>query len=100
MKNFLLAFLIFLAMMLSALMGAYIGGSLVSSQLKKAEPPKVEVSHLTTPEASNNTIMLSSSEISTTITDVVEMVEPAVVTVVGTVPGRQTFSVGGFDFTI
>jgi len=91
MKRLILVFLFLLAMAFSALIGAYIGGSLVSEKIKQIEQPRVEVTRLTTPAAGSNTIMLSTSEISTTITEVVELVEPAVVTVVGKVPGRQTF---------
>jgi 2-alkenal reductase len=78
----------------SGLVGAYIGGSMVTANLN-AQPteqmiptPTVDTSE--TPIV-NTSISINSSEIDTVITRVVEEIEPAVVTVVGTIPGTQTF---------
>lgn len=78
----------------SGLVGAYIGGSMVTANLN-AQPteqmiptPIVDTSE--TPIV-NTSISINSSEIDTVITRVVEEIEPAVVTVVGTIPGTQTF---------
>ena len=78
----------------SGLVGAYIGGSIVTANLN-AQPteqmiptPTVDTSE--TPIV-NTSISINSSEIDTVITRVVEEIEPAVVTVVGTIPGTQTF---------
>ena len=74
----------------SAVLGAYVGASFVSSQ--EIPQPSVEVvESQSTMEATVNQISVSSSEISTTITQVVEQVEPAVVTVVGETQGQVSF---------
>lgn len=78
---------------LSGFLGAYIGGSMVSATLKAdatematatATPQSEEV------QVVSKNITVTTSEIDTIITQVVEQIEPAVVTVVGTVPGTQS----------
>jgi 2-alkenal reductase len=55
-----------------------------ASSSAPALPPDIPVSH-------NQTLTLSSTDIETAITDAVDKVGPAVVTVVGVVPGQMTF---------
>jgi serine protease Do len=78
---------------LSGFLGAYIGGSMVSATLKAgatematatATPQSEEV------QVVSKNITVTTSEIDTIITQVVEQIEPAVVTVVGTIPGTQS----------
>ena len=86
-------FLMMLALVLfSALAGAYLGAQYAISRLTPVlvSEPALAASE-TVSEMLPNQIVVSSSEISTIITEVVEMVEPAVVTVVGSIPGQRTF---------
>jgi 2-alkenal reductase len=86
-------FLMMLALVLfSALAGAYLGAQYAISRLSPVlvSEPALAASE-TGSEKLPNQIVVSSSEISTIITEVVEMVEPAVVTVVGSIPGQRTF---------
>ena len=83
-----------LVAVISGFVGAYIGGSMVTKDfqavLTQAAAP-VQVTPEGTPQVVNTSITINSSEIDTVITDVVQTIEPAVVTVVGTIPGTQTF---------
>lgn len=79
---------------LSGLVGAYIGGSMVTADLQTIpteEPIATQTAELVESQVVNTSITVSSSEIDTIITQVVEDIEPAVVTVVGTVAGTQTY---------
>ena len=74
----------------SATAGAVVGGRLVWMMTKPGTTgivPTYETS-TTVPAAS---LQISNTEIETTITQAVEKVGPAVVTVVGTIPGQTTF---------
>src|SRR5574340_599738 len=74
----------------SALGGAALGGIVVYRSLR-SQPAS---SQLAIPAASAGpaqTLTLNMTEVETTITQAVKTVGPAVVTVVGTVPGQQTF---------
>ncbi len=87
-------FLLIVVSVVSGFLGAYIGGNMVAANLAAdAEEQVIPTPTLNTGEVQvvNQTITISSSEIDTVITDVVEQIEPAVVTVVGTIPGQQTF---------
>ncbi len=79
---------------ISAGAGALIGGYVVYNRVStsNAASPVVETAAI---QAAPNQINVSSSEISTTITQVVEKVEPAVVKVVSEIPGQANF----FGFT-
>ena len=83
-----------LVAVISGFVGAYIGGSMVAKDvqtvLTQAAVPEEAVPEVT-PQVVNTSITIASSEIDTVITDVVQNIEPAVVTVVGTIPGSQTF---------
>ncbi|HAF62126.1 MAG TPA: 2-alkenal reductase [Anaerolineaceae bacterium] len=86
--------LLILVAMVSGFLGAYIGGSMVTTNfqavLTQAAVP-TEALLAVTPQVVNTSITINSSEIDTVITQVVQAIEPAVVTVVGTIPGTQTF---------
>jgi 2-alkenal reductase len=81
--------------LISAIFGGYMGASLVTSRLIEETSRPVEIIQTSPTPSLTNQIIVSLSEINTTITDVVEQVEPAVVTVVGEIPGERTF----FGFT-
>lgn len=74
---------------LSALTGAVAGGVAVYSALKGRPQAAQVVQNLDTPAPS--VIQLSNTQVETTITQAVEKIGPAVVTVVGIMPGQQTF---------
>lgn len=73
----------------SAMAGAVVGGRIVWTMTKSdSNTPLTAYTSVTTVPAS---LQFSNTEIETTITQAVERVGPAVVTVVGTVPGQMTF---------
>lgn len=76
---------------LSGLAGAYIGATIASSRIRSLETNSATEPKLTTVVQTGGQITVSSTEINTMITEVVEEVEPAVVTVVGEIPGQLTF---------
>ncbi|MCD6401112.1 MAG: trypsin-like peptidase domain-containing protein [Anaerolineales bacterium] len=76
----------------SGLAGATAGGLAVYSAIGKNNPAPQKSSPISpTPSEPNTLVQVSTSEFSTTITEAVEKVGPAVVTVVGTIPGQMTF---------
>ncbi len=93
-QRFGIVFLIIVIAAVSGLVGAYIGGTMVASNFtamstEQIEPtPTIQAGET---QILNTAITINSSEIDTVITKVVEEIEPAVVTVVGTIPGVQTF---------
>jgi len=84
--------MILMLVLLSALAGAYFGAQYAVSQISAMDfqPALLVEGDLENPKVTNQ-IVVSSSEISTLVTDVVEAVEPAVVTVIGEIPGQRTF---------
>ncbi|MDO9546477.1 MAG: trypsin-like peptidase domain-containing protein [Pelolinea sp.] len=92
MKRILQFILIFVGVIIAAVFGAYIGASIVVNRLSEVTKVPMELlpQETQTPNLTNQ-LEVSLSEVSTTITKVVEHVEPAVVTVVGEIPGQQTF---------
>lgn len=79
---------------ISGFVGAYIGGSMVAKDVQAVLTQAAGLEEAVpevTPQVVNTSITIASSEIDTVITDVVQNIEPAVVTVVGTIPGSQTF---------
>lgn len=87
------AFIILLAAT-SACLGAVIGGlsvfALLPSPMSPAAPQSTSVGMADTPTPAS-VMQISSTEIETAITETVEVVGPAVVTVIGNIPGRDTF---------
>ncbi len=90
-KKILLFLLIILIAFGSALFGAA-AGTLATFKFLNNQTP-VSVLAIPSPEVTTNpaVITINNTDIQTTITDVVNQVEPAVVTVVGTISGVQTF---------
>jgi serine protease Do len=90
MRKFGLFSLAVILMFGSALLGAYIGGTVVSRQAQadNVEPVLIQPASSTT---GTNQILVSSTDINTTVTQVVEQVGPAVVTVIGETVGQMTF---------
>lgn len=90
MKRFF-AFLLVIGLVIgSAIAGAYIGVRMASAN-GQAVIGLETITPTQTPELVTNSVSVSYSDISTTITQVVERVGPAVVTVVGTTSGQMTF---------
>jgi 2-alkenal reductase len=89
-KGLFYLFLVALVAGGAGLAGAAVGGAVVYRTLQAQAPDD----QLALPGASVDpvqTLRVSTTEIETTITQAVKAVGPAVVTVVGTVPGQQTF---------
>ncbi len=88
-KAFVITVLIFVVFG-SAVLGAFIGGTFIYNRMKTESivGQTIEVIEATQPVEK---IMVSDSDIRTSITDVVEQTEPSVVKVVGVIPGQQTF---------
>lgn len=85
------AFLLVIGLVIgSAIAGAYIGVRMASAN-GQAVIGLETITPTQTPELVTNSVSVSYSDISTTITQVVERVGPAVVTVVGTTSGQMTF---------
>lgn len=87
-KRILILILVLVLMACSALIGGWIGGQYV---LRNLPPTPTPISLLTGGITSPSLLQVSQTQIETTITQAVEKVSPAVVTVVGTVPGEMTF---------
>ena len=79
---------------LSALTGALAGGAVVYRALQQGStnlPAPVEETLPSNNTDPNQTLTLSTTDVETSITQSVQKVGPAVVTVVGTIPGQDTF---------
>ena len=76
----------------SALTGALAGGAVVYRTLQKGSGNLFRpVQEILPANNSNQTLTLSTTDVETSITQSVQKVGPAVVTVVGTIPGQNTF---------
>lgn len=75
----------------SGFTGALAGGYLVYTWTNDNQSQTNPISISETPVPATNKFEISTTEFSTTITSAVEKVGPAVVTVVGVVPGQMTF---------
>jgi serine protease Do len=75
----------------SALTGALAGGAVVYRALQGSESLPGPVQDILPSKDPGQTLTLSTTDIETSITRSVEKVGPAVVTVVGTIPGQFTF---------
>ena len=87
-KRILYVLFVSLVAVVSATAGAIVGGRVVWSMFKSDTPNAIIETAPTTAPAS---LKISNTEIETAITQTVEKVGPAVVTVVGTVPGQMSF---------
>lgn len=85
-------YLLFVALIagISGLSGAALGGVVVYRTLQ-AQPTVVQQLIPAVSSSSTQSLNLNMTEVETTITQAVKAVGPAVVTVVGTLPGQQTF---------
>ena len=84
----------FVLVFLSATFGGWVGAAWVISHSSQNLNEKAEIPSPNTPPAltaSTNKLIISQTEIQTTITDVVTKTEPSVVTVVGVISGGLTF---------
>ena len=84
----------------SAVLGAFIGVSVATNQAVASTTTETVQIQPVSSSSGTSQISISSSDISTTITQVVENVQPAVVTVVGTTPGQMTFFGQSSDSTV
>jgi serine protease Do len=91
MKRTLTIFAIVFLVFASAALGAFVGGTYIYTRLNSqvGVPQVIQPAVVTIQPA--NQISVSSTDISTMITNVVEKVEPSVVKVVGVISGQQTF---------
>lgn len=91
-KKILYVLIIILIMMGSSFLGA-IGGSFITLKVVERNPALAFENQTVSSQTATApaTLSFSNSNIETTITSVVQEVEPAVVTVVGTISGRATF---------
>ena len=102
-KNSLYILLVIAVAGFSALTGALAGGVVVYRTLQQSSAnlpgPTQEVlpSNNTDP---NQTLTLNTTDVQTSITQSVQKVGPAVVTVVGTIPGQNTFFGSTGDQTV
>jgi serine protease Do len=96
MKRFLYLLLILVVAGVSALSGALAGGyavyQAVQERLALATVANTDSSEaILTRSTPAQTLVIESTEVETTISDVVQQVAPSVVTIVGTIPGQVTF---------
>jgi 2-alkenal reductase len=77
----------------SALTGAAAGGAVVYKVIQRGNSLPAPMQDILTTDNTNphQTLTLNTTDIETSVTQSVERVGPAVVTVVGTVPGQNTF---------
>jgi serine protease Do len=77
----------------SALTGAAAGGAVVYKVIQRGDSPPVPIRDALPSDNTNpqQTLTINTTDIETSVTQSVERVGPAVVTVVGTVPGQTTF---------
>jgi len=85
-QRFLYTLFVIVVAVLAAFCGAVAGGVAVYRAVRQNQPAAVAL----LPSASQS-LTLSTSDVQTTITQAVQKVSPAVVTVVGTLPGAMTF---------
>jgi serine protease Do len=94
-RTIILFLLLLLLVILGAFFGGWVGAKWVLSQQGQLAGNDLVVPTSNTSSvissAPTNKLIISQTEIQTTITDVVSRIEPAVVTVVGSVSGGMTF---------
>ena len=95
-KNFLIGLLIFSLVIISAVIGGVVGGSFSAARLEneistlKTQPSNTAVLNNPT-QPGTQKLVVSQTDVETTITSVIEQVKSSVVTVVGVVNGQLTF---------
>jgi len=91
-RNHALQIILILVLVLSSsLFGAVAGGLGVYTWVQQQPTDPPQVIYQSTEATATQKIFISNTEVDTTITQVVQDIEPAVVTVVGSVSGTQTF---------
>ncbi len=91
-RNGLLALLVVMVACISAAGGGVAGGAWVWHHLAVTpQPAQPAPQQATAAPEQNGVLRVNSTEIETAITEAVEKVSPAVVTVVGRIPGQMTF---------
>ena len=94
-KKTLYILLVMVVAGVSALTGAITGGAVVYKAVSGNQSGNPSISiPASIPNANNTpnqTLVLNSTDIETSVTQAVEKVGPAVVTIVGTIPGQMTF---------
>ncbi len=92
-KNIVYVFLVVVLAGVSALTGAAAGGFAVYQAIggKQSAAPKTVSQPAQTLQTSSQTLALNSTDVETAITQAVQTVSPAVVTVIGIVQGQSTF---------
>ena len=88
-KRVLYILFVGLVAMASATAGAVVGGRVVWMMTKPDGTTPLQINN--TGSSTPASVTISNTEIETTITQAVEKVGPAVVTVTGTIPGQMTF---------
>ena len=94
-KKTLYILLVMVVAGVSALTGAIAGGAVVYKAVsdKQSGNPSIAIpaSNLSANNTPNQTLVLNSTDVETAVTQSVQKVGPAVVTIVGTIPGQMTF---------
>jgi len=96
-KRMVYIFLVILVAGCSALSGGVVGGIVVYRAMNQEKTSSTTISPQTvdvisaSADSTNQVLTVNTSEIETTITKAVQNTGPAVVTVVGTIPGQDTF---------
>ncbi len=90
-KRLLYAILLIIFTGVSALTGALVGGVAVFSVMRQTQAATPITLAQEVPVSNVQTVTLSNTDIETSVTQAVDKVGPAVVTVVGVVPGQMTF---------
>ncbi len=91
-KRFLYILFVIIAAVLAAFCGAVAAGVAVYRAVQQNPPAAAALPPGTPPaELPSQSLTLSMTDVQTTITQAVQKVSPAVVTVVGTIPGQMTF---------
>ena len=103
-KRAIYPILVGLSVGLSAFIGAAVGGITVYQvirQMQPTPPPVIAQAVNVTPASSQKQVLtINTTDIETTITMAVQNVGPTVVTVVGTIPGQDTFFGKTGDVTV
>jgi len=104
-KKIIYPFLLMAAVALSTFVGALAGGVTVYQFMRQVQPTLAPTSSaglqaIPVESGQKQVININTTDINTTITQAVQNVGPAVVTVVGTIPGQETFFGKTGDVTI
>jgi len=101
-KRIIYSLFVVMVAVAAALAGAIAGGIAVYRGMKsnQSTDPLASVQTISSISSNPQTIVVDATDIQTTITQAVQKVGPAVVTVVGTIPGQTTFFGSSADQTV